>query len=230
LRFETNTLNTAGSLPATPKVDVTMRDCAARGGSIQRFIKIHSTKDPKIHSALVGYNSTMSRTLQSRSLSEAPITGDQLTNALRALDVNFIMGGQIKGESLHKQPARLITALAESDESRLRLSLIPLFLEHPQFARHVRSVAKKLKPQARLTLLCYYSAAVWLAQKYHVRNGSLPDYFSEELNLHISADPEENLRELAKRHRTLSGMKVNWLGTYQHAARVWQKGLEYKKH
>jgi len=36
----------------------------------------------------------MSRTVE--------ITGDQLTNALRALDVNFIMGGQSKGESLHK--------------------------------------------------------------------------------------------------------------------------------
>lgn len=171
----------------------------------------------------------MSRTLQSRRFSGAPITGDQLTNALRVLDVNFIMGGQSKGESLHKQPARLIAALAESDESRLRLSLIPLFLEHPEFARHVRSVAKKLKPHARLTLQCYYSAAVWLAQKNHVRNVSLPDYFSEELNLHPIANPEQNLRELAKRHRTLSGVKVNWLGTYQHAAQVWQKGLEYKK-
>ena len=178
----------------------------------------------------VRYNLFMSRTLQSRRLSGTTITGDQLTNALRTLDVNFILGGQIKGESLHKQPARLIGALAESDEARLRLSLIPLFLEHPQFARYVRSVAKKLTPQARLTLLCYYSAAVWLAQKYQVPNGSLPDYFSEELNLHISADPEENLRELANRHRTLSGMKVNWLGTYQHAAQVWQKGLEHKKH
>ena len=159
----------------------------------------------------------------------APITGDQLTNALRALDVNFIMGGQNKGESLHKRPARLIAALAESDESRLRLSLIPLFLERPEFARHVRLVAKKLKPHARLTLQCYYSAAVWLAQKYQVRKGSLPDYFSDELKLRLSADPEENLRELAKRHQALSGSKVNWLGTYQHAAQVWQKGLEYKK-
>ncbi|HKY55733.1 MAG TPA: hypothetical protein VJM08_15555 [Anaerolineales bacterium] len=163
----------------------------------------------------------MSRTVQ--------ITGDQLTNALRALDVNFIMGGQINDGSLHKQPARLITALAESDESRLRLSLIPLFLEHPQFARYVRTVARKLKPSARLTLQCYYSAAVWLAQKYRIRNVTLPDYFSDELNLHTSADPEENLRELAKRHRALSGMRVNWLGTYQHAAKVWQKGLEHKK-
>jgi hypothetical protein len=33
-------------------------------------------------------------------------------------------------------------------------------------------------------------------------------------------------RGLAKRHEELSGARVNWLGTYQHAAQVWLKGLE----
>ena len=162
----------------------------------------------------------------SRALS---VTGDQLTNALRALDINFILGGRIEGGSLHKQPARLIAALTESGEARLRLSLIPLFLEHPEFSQHVRSVAKKLNPQARLTLQCYYSAAVWIAQKYELQDISLPDYFSDELNVQPVADAELNLQKLANRHRALSGMKVNWLGTYKHAAQIWQKGLEYKK-
>lgn len=156
------------------------------------------------------------------------ITGNQLTNALRALDVNFILGGQRKDDSLHKQPARLIAALAQSDESRLRLSLIPLFLEHPEFALRVRRVAKRLDPSARLMLQCYYSAAVWLGKKYQLHK-MLPDYFSQELNLHPVDDPEENLKALAKRHKELSGTRVNWLGTYLHAAQVWQKGLEYKK-
>jgi len=157
------------------------------------------------------------------------ITGNQLVDALRALDVNFIMGGERKDESLRKQPARLIAALAESEESRLRLSLIPLFLEHPEFAARVRAVAKKLNPSARLTLQCYYSAAVWLQKIYQPRGASLPDHFSEELGLRLTDDPEENLRNLAKCHEELSGARVNWLGTYRHAAQVWQKGLEYKK-
>ena len=156
------------------------------------------------------------------------ITGDQLTNALRALDVNFILGGQSKNESLHKQPARLIAALAQSDESRLRLSLIPLFLEHPEFALRVRTVAKRLGPPARLTLQFYYSAAVWLGKKYQMQK-TLPDYFSQELDMHPVDDPDENLKSLANRHKELSGTRVNWLGTYLHAAQVWQKGLEYKK-
>ncbi len=168
----------------------------------------------------MGYSLIMSQTVA--------ITSNQLANALRALDVNFILGGQSKDESLHKQPTRIIAALAESDESRLRLSLIPLFLEHPEFALRVRTVAKRLDPSARLTLQCYYSAAVWLEKKYQPHN-TLPDYFSQELNLHPVDDHEENLKALAKRHKELSGTRVNWLGTYLHAAQVWQKGLEYKK-
>ena len=167
----------------------------------------------------MGYNEIMSGAVE--------ITGTQLTNALRALGINFIMGGQRTNETLHKQPARLIAALAESNESRLRLSLIPLFLEHTEFTLYVRTVAKKLDPTARLTLQCYYTAAVWLGKKYQ-QHGSPPDYFSEELGLHPVDDPEENLRALAKRHKELSGTWVNWLGTYLHAATVWQKGLQYK--
>lgn len=153
------------------------------------------------------------------------ITGDQLSNTLRALGVDFILGGQISDVPLRKQPARLLAALAASDEARLRLSLIPLFLEHPEFAAYVRAVAARLASPAHLTLQCYYSAAVWLGQKHHLAN-SLPDYFSGELSLHPTHDPEENLRALARRHAELSGAPVNWLGTYQHAAQVWLKGIQ----
>ena len=154
--------------------------------------------------------------------------GDQLANALHALGVNFIMGGKGRDASLHKQPTRLIAALAQSDEARLRLSLIPLFLEHPDYALHARKVGDELDPAARLTLQCYYSAAVWLAKKYQLRI-SLPDHFSKDLNLIPIDDPDENLRMLAKRHKELSGSLVNWLATYQHAAEVWQRGLAYRE-
>jgi hypothetical protein len=168
----------------------------------------------------MGYDEIMSRNDE--------ITGTQLTNALRALNVNFIMGGQSTNETLHKQPARLVAALAASNESRLRLSLIPLFLEHHAFALNVRTLARKLNPTARLTLQCYYTAAVWLGKKYQ-QPGSLPDYFSQELGLHPVDDPDENLQALAKHHKELSGTWVNWLDTYLHVAAVWQKGLQHKR-
>ena len=84
-------------------------------------------------------------------------SGDQLTNALHALGVNFILGGTNNDESLHKQPACLVAALVQSSEARLQLSLIPLFLEHPEFAAHVRAVACSLDPLVRLTLQVGYS-------------------------------------------------------------------------
>ena len=155
-------------------------------------------------------------------------TGDQLANALHALGVNFIMGGKGDDESLHKHPADLIAALAQSDEARLRLSLIPLFLEHPEYAARVRSIAKRLDPSARLTLQCYYSAAVYLQKKHQTGGVTLPNHFSKDLNLTPIDDPEENLRALAKRHKELSHSFTNWLGTYEHAVDVWLKGLKVK--
>lgn len=163
----------------------------------------------------------------------SPATGDQLASALHVLGVNFLLGGTNTDEALHKQPAQLIAALAESDEARLRLSLIPLFLEHPEFSAHVRAAAKNLGLAARLTLQCYYSAAVFLQKQYRARlsiligeRSSLPDHFSHDLGLQVTSDPEKNLKVLSQRHQELSGVQVNWLGTYQHAAQVWIKGLE----
>jgi hypothetical protein len=160
-------------------------------------------------------------------------TGDQLTNALHALGVNFILSSGGGEESLHRQPAHLIAALAESEEARLRLSLIPLFLEHPEFAAHVRAAVKNLNRSAQITLQCYYSAAVWLQKIHRPRldiligmKPSLPDHFSHELSLQTTTEPEKNLELLAQQHQALSGAQVNWLGTYHHAAQVWIKGLE----
>jgi hypothetical protein len=158
----------------------------------------------------------------------AAITGSQLTDALRELDIRFILGGNSQNAFLHKSPARLIAALAQSDESRLRLSLIPLFLEHPEFAAHVKAAAKKLPAPALPTLQCYYTAAVWLAQKYQPQK-PLPNLFAQELGLIPTADVNENLRQLAQRHKELSGRRVNWLGTYLHAVQVWQKGREFRE-
>lgn len=67
-----------------------------------------------------------------------------------------------------------------------------------------------------------------LAREKYRQPRSLPDYFSRELGLQPGGDPEENLRTLAKRREELSDTWVNWLGTYLHAATVWQKGLRNK--
>ena len=137
------------------------------------------------------------------------------------------MAGNGALDPLLTQPVRLITALAQSSEARLRLLLIPLFLEYPAYAAYVRPIARKLDPAACLTLQCYYTAAVCLVKKYRPNGGaSLPDHFSADLGLELLHDPDENLCMLAKRHKQFSGSFVNWLVTYQHIEHVWQKELK----
>lgn len=155
------------------------------------------------------------------------ISEDQLVSELWARDVRFILGSTPKHPPQFP-PARLIAALAESHEARLQLSLIPLFLRHPEFSAYAKAVAKKLNPASQLILKCFYSAAVWLEQKHLSRN-KLPDLFSKGLGMPLQPNPEENLRALAKRQRELSGSRINWLGTYQHAADIWLKEIELQQ-
>jgi hypothetical protein len=151
-------------------------------------------------------------------------TEDQLVSELWARDVRFILGSP-PDHPPAIPPIRLMAALAESREARLQLSLIPLFLRHPEFAVYASAAAKKLNPASQLILKCFFSAAIWLEQK-HLSRKKLPDLFSEELGLFPNSNPEENLRALAKRQQELSGSQINWLGTYQHAADIWLKELE----
>jgi hypothetical protein len=44
----------------------------------------------------------------------------------------------------------------------LRLALIPLFLQHPEFSAYARQAVQLLPPPAIITLQCYYTAAHFL--------------------------------------------------------------------
>ena len=159
-----------------------------------------------------------------------------MASALHILGVNFLVSETNADALLHTQPDQLIIALAESREARLRLSLIPLFLEHPEFSKYVHKTAQGLSESAQVTLQCYYTAAVFLQRKHRAKldllvgkKQSLADLFSKTLGFQITTDPERDLQALAGRHEFLSGMRINWLGTYKHALQVWMRGLEIQK-
>ena len=163
-------------------------------------------------------------------------TGAQLANALHALDVDFVLSNKDKTSPLKRRPLQLIISLAESDESRLRLSLIPLFLRHPEYAKYVNSALKVTSPAASLTLQCYYTAAVWLQRKYQERlipligkKTALPNLFSKELPVSAKKNPDTNLESLARKHQELSKKRINWLGTYEHGAQRFILHLEKQK-
>ena len=165
-----------------------------------------------------------------------PSLEDQLVSELWARDVRFLMGHQISSTP-SLAPANLIAALAQSTDARVRFSLIPFFLRHPEFSTEVESADKSLSSQTnQYVLRFYYTAAVFLQRKYQERlihilgkQPHLPDLFSSKLSVLPDANPGQSLAQLAKRHQILSGQFVNWLGTYEHAAEVWLKQMELQK-
>jgi hypothetical protein len=161
-----------------------------------------------------------------------PLTDDQLVSELWARDVRFLMGRQTTPEPL-LDPAHLIASLAQSKDARVRLSLIPLFLRHPEFSSEALKADGNLSPSNQLYLRFYYTATVLLQQKYLERLVNifgeqipLPDLFSEKLGFALGADPDETLVRLGKHHQVLSGERLNWIGTYEHAAERLIKHVE----
>jgi hypothetical protein len=161
------------------------------------------------------------------------ISEDQLVSELWAQDVRFLMGRQLSETPL-LTPANLIAALAQSVNARVRLSLIPLFLRHPEFSAETEKADGSLSPQSGQNVLrFYYTAAVFLQIKYQERlhtifgeQNQLPDLFSSKLGVLPQKDPNQNLLQLAKRHQILSEHTINWLGTYEHAAERLMKHME----
>lgn len=166
----------------------------------------------------------------------ATISDDQLVAELWARDVRFLMGRSL-GLTPLLAPATLIASLAQSENARVRLSLIPLFLRHPEFSGEAEKADQLLSPQTRqLTLRFFYTAAVLLQRKYWERiieiSGEhlpLPDLFSSALGIALDAAPDPALWQLAERHKILSGQSINWIGTYEHAAEVWLKQMELQR-
>jgi hypothetical protein len=162
---------------------------------------------------------------------------EYLVAELEALGVHFLRSTHKSAITASERiaPAMFIARLASSDDARLRLALIPLLLHRPDFAVYINT-AIKINATAHIVLKCYYTAALFLQQKYRSRleklMGSyqtLPDLFSAELGLHAVSNPNVSLRLLAQRHAELSGKTINWLGTYEHAAQCWLKHMERRK-
>ncbi len=161
------------------------------------------------------------------------VSEEQLVSELWAWDVRFLMGQQPSPPPL-LPPANLIAALAQSENARVRLSLIPVFLRHPEFSAETEKADETLLTgSSQLVLRFYYTAAVILQGKYWERLNNLfsrqtrlPDLFSKKIGVVINEDHDESLSNLSKRHQILSGHFFNWLGTYEHAAERLIKHME----
>jgi hypothetical protein len=151
-------------------------------------------------------------------------TNATLAASLDQLGVHFIAGQPDARPETAKSPLALLRGLASSNEARLRLALIPLFLKRPEYALHVEETLPILSLTAKHFLRCYYTAAQLLQQKHYQTLtelfGSLailPSLFERTFNLDSTESPDVRLQQLARQQARLSGLPFNWYGTYEHA-------------
>jgi hypothetical protein len=147
-----------------------------------------------------------------------------LTTTLDQLGVYFIVGQPDTQPEIAESPVALLRGLASSDEARLRLALIPLFLKRPEYAMYVEDTLSGLSPIAQHFLRFYYTAAQLLQQKHYQtltelfgNLAILPSLFEDTLDLNSTEPPDVHLQQLAKEQARLIGKPLNWYGTYEHA-------------
>jgi len=156
---------------------------------------------------------------------QAEAERDTLVAALRERGVRYLAPSDPQAEdSAALAPQELIADLAAQADARLRLSLIPLFILHPDWADLAPRAAAQLDEPAQTELMACYMAAVYLQRQWNIRLGLylpavslLPDWFSERMGL---PSPEERhgkvgLYMLADWHAARSPYPFNWLASYQ---------------
>lgn len=166
-----------------------------------------------------------------------PITTDELVGALDALGVPFLAGGLRTPRALALSGSELLLGLACDSDARVRLAVIPLLLLHPEYGEAIPGVAEQLEGDAGLTFECYCTAAHWLQRKHAKALKELvgalrplPDWFSFKLGLASSeTEAARALEALGKRHQVLSHERLNWCGTYEHAAQSLIKQLTWER-
>jgi len=174
---------------------------------------------------------TSSPTLDEKS-AQALFSADQLAGELNRLGLHFLRSYPSAEQPLIP-PAVLLAGLAASSEARLRLALIPLFLWRPDYGHVVRNSATRLLPRDRLTLQCYYTAAVLGQRMYakrlqtlHIPMVPLHNQYARLLGVPVDGTPAQQLSALARRQAQLTNEPLNWLGTYHHAIQTFLRQLD----
>lgn len=166
---------------------------------------------------------------------ETKLPAAALAAELGRLGIAFVTFSTDDRPSPPPAPDTLLASLAMSGEARLRMALIPLFLARPDYASSADEAAGALSGRARVTLVCYYTAAMLLQRKHTRRliqlgidHAPLPDLFGRELGLPPTDDADSSLARLAKRHAELSGQSLNWAGTYEQTAKRYMQRLKWE--
>jgi len=153
------------------------------------------------------------------------IQANKLLAEMNRIGVHFLVGEDQLVLTEPLSPAALLAGLAAQTDARLRLALIAVLLQHPEFAEQSHAALEMLDDKHHLNFKLYYTAAHFLqiAYKIQLRNilgqfNMLPDFYSEELKITKVGSVTDQLKRLAERHKEISEVSLNWYGTYKHAA------------
>jgi hypothetical protein len=158
---------------------------------------------------------------------------EEIVAELQRLGVRYLSRGTSTAYNQTHPPEKLIAELTRQPSSRVRSALISLFLARPEYAAHVPGALTQINDVEGIRLRFFHTAAVFLQQKYRVNlDMFLPDLFSEEIG--VSGESMDNkLRDLGRKHQQVSGLHINWQGTYENAAkhlfRQWELEKTWKK-
>lgn len=165
--------------------------------------------------------------IRERMMSQAELVASErvLLAELAARNLHIVVGSQ-SNASIGRLPTDVLLAgLAQHEEARLHLALIALLLYQPETATAVPAALHHLNLAQQTNLKLFYTAAVLLQQihgdrlrQYLPTQQPLPDLFAASFGLDGTAVPQVQLQQLSVRHRELSGVKANWLGSYHYAA------------
>jgi hypothetical protein len=154
------------------------------------------------------------------------VEAGQLLYELDRIKVHYLIGENLPVYQDHLTPVKLLAGLASQDDARMRRALIAVLLRHPEYSRSAKAVISELPDEQALIFQLYYTAAYYLQAEYSDQlvmligeHETMPDYFSEALGIHPNNKESDPLKKLANQHKELSGLELNWLGTYHHTAR-----------
>jgi hypothetical protein len=186
---------------------------------IQIFRKIYYPTIPKIFNRPLNLSVKLNKIVLNSRLEKE----EQVVAELSLLGISYL--SRLSGDFI-AQPRvgwALLADLIRQPSSRVRSATIALLLEHPEYSEQMPIAIRKLHAKNRVTLKLFYTAAVYLQRIYFEELKSikgdrfywLPDFYSTELNIQQESDPIILFRNLGKRHQDLTGIYVNWVGTYK---------------
>ena len=193
-----------------------------------------------IHQRLL--NLSKAQNLDLPSSSDAQLAAEEaLVAELVQLDVTYLSRRDVRDAPVVRPPENLLADLVRQPSARVREAVIALLLAHPEYATAIPGALALLSPSEQTTLRLYYTAAVLLQAEYAgqlrprlaARWQPLPDLFSHELGLPRRGSHRQQLAELGRAHRQLSGAVMNWTGTYEnvahHLVRRWELEQQWNR-